>query len=162
VFQGHFAKHINALFPDRTLYLFDTFEGFSNSDIQKEVEIGSVRMQERSYTYAGTSVELVLSKMEYPEKCVIRKGFFPQTAIDLEETFAFVSLDADLYQPMLEGLTYFYPRLSKGGFIFIHDFFSKDFTGTRKAVLEYTTQMDIPFVPLGDDLSVVIVKTTET
>lgn len=28
VFQGNFAKVINANFPDRKLYLFDTFEGF--------------------------------------------------------------------------------------------------------------------------------------
>jgi O-methyltransferase len=158
VFQGEFAKHINKFFPERTLYLFDTFEGFSNTDVEKEKEIGTKRMFERSYNYSGTSVELVLDKMENPDKCVVRKGFFPETAKDLEDTFAFVSLDADLYQPMLEGLKYFYPRLSNGGFIFIHDYFTDTFTGTRKAVLEYKMEMDIKFVSLGDDCSVVIIK----
>ena len=33
VFEGYFAKRINAAFPDRKLYLFDTFEGFDNRDI---------------------------------------------------------------------------------------------------------------------------------
>jgi len=29
VFRGDFAKRLNLLFPDKKLYLFDTFEGFS-------------------------------------------------------------------------------------------------------------------------------------
>jgi O-methyltransferase len=99
-----------------------------------------------------------MSKMKSPENCNIKKGFFPETAKGLEDKFAFVSLDADLYQPMLEGLKYFYPRLSNGGFIFVHDFFTDTFTGTRKAVLEYKKHMELKFVPLGDDCSVIIIK----
>jgi O-methyltransferase len=158
VFQGEFAKHINEQFFDRTLYLFDTFEGFADSDVEKEKEIGTKRIFERSYNYSGTSIELVMSKMKNPEKCIVKKGFFPETAKELEDKFAFVSLDADLYQPMLEGLKYFYPRLSNGGFIFIHDFFTDTFTGTREAVLEYKKDIGLKFVPLGDDCSVIIIK----
>lgn len=33
VFRGDFAKFINLSFPDRKLYLFDTFEGFDEKDI---------------------------------------------------------------------------------------------------------------------------------
>ena len=159
VFQGEFAKHINALFPERELYLFDTFEGFSGIDLQKEKEIGTKRVFERSYNYSGTSVELVMSKMKNPDKCIIRKGFFPETANGVEDNFSLVSLDADLYQPMLEGLKYFYPKVSTGGYIFIHDFFGDNFTGTPKAVLDYKKETDIKFVPIGDDCSVVIIKT---
>ena len=36
VFEGDFAKWINQYFPDRKLYLFDTFEGFDMRDIEKE------------------------------------------------------------------------------------------------------------------------------
>ena len=88
----------------------------------------------------------------------MKKGYFPKTVEGLEERFAFVSLDADLYQPMLEGLKYFYPRLEKGGYMFIHDFFHEDFTGTRKAVLEYKSIEKIHYVPLGDNCSIAIVK----
>jgi O-methyltransferase len=158
VFQGEFAKYINELFPERKLYLFDTFEGFDDKDVKREVEIGTERMKERSYNYSGTSVELVLSKMKRPERCIIRKGYFPETAEGVEDTFALASLDADLYQPMLEGLRYFYPRLEKGGYIFIHDYFSQEFTGTRQAVLEYRKTMDFEYAPLGDDCSVIITK----
>jgi O-methyltransferase len=160
VFQGEFAKQINELFFDRTLYLFDTFEGFTDSDVEKEKEIGTKIFERLSpaTNFSGTSIELVMNKMKNPEKCVVKKGYFPETAKGLEDKFAFVSLDADLYQPMLEGLKYFYPKLSTGGFIFVHDFFNDLYPGTRKAVLEYKKDMGLKFVPLGDESSVVIMK----
>jgi O-methyltransferase len=158
VFKGDFAQHINAFFNDRFLYLFDTFEGFPENDIEKERELGTKRIIEVSYNYSGTSIDIVLGKMKNPEKCIIRKGYFPETAAGIEDTYAFVSLDADLYQPMLEGLKFFYPRLAKGGFIFVHDYFTDTFTGVRQAVSEYKMCTDIVFTPIGDDCSIAIVK----
>ena len=158
VFQGGFAKYINEFFPDRTLYLFDTFEGFAVSDIEKEKEIGTKRMFDRSYNYSGISIELVMEKMKNPKNVLVKKGFFPETTKGLEDEYVLVSLDADLYQPMLEGLKYFYPRLSRGGFIFIHDFFTDQFTGVRDAILEYKKDIDLKFTPLGDDCSIIITK----
>jgi O-methyltransferase len=76
----------------------------------------------------------------------------------IEERFCFVSLDADLYNPMYEGLKYFYPRLEKGGYIFIHGFFNEYFTGAKQAVLDYNKIENIHFVPLGDNCSIGIVK----
>lgn len=121
VFQGDFAMYINRKFPERKLYLFDTFEGFSEEQL---VEAGLQEGAERDYfrVFADTSESRVLSKMYTPENCIIKKGYFPETLQGLEEKFAFVSLDADLRKPIYEGLKYFYPRLSEGGYIFIHDY----------------------------------------
>lgn len=33
VFRGDFSRYINEFFPDRTLYLFDSFRGFRSGDI---------------------------------------------------------------------------------------------------------------------------------
>jgi O-methyltransferase len=79
-----------------------------------------------------------MPRMPHPEKVVVRKGYFPVTLEGLEERFALVSLDVDLYKPTLAGLGYFYPRLSVGGCIFIHDYNSSRYKGVRKAVDEYT------------------------
>ena len=38
VYKGKFAKFINQYFPERSLYLFDTFEGFDDRDIATEKE----------------------------------------------------------------------------------------------------------------------------
>jgi O-methyltransferase len=159
VFQGEFAQHINLSFFDRKLYLFDTFEGFSSRDIKKERELGTKYVLGRFYDLSDTSVDIVLNKMKYPEQCIVKKGYFPDTAVGLEDNFAFVSLDPDLYQPMLEGLRYFYPRLSTGGFLFVHDFFNDAYTGIGHAVLEFIKETHNVFpVPLGDNCSVAIRK----
>jgi hypothetical protein len=122
VFRGNFAYYINKYFSEHTLYLFDTFKGFDEDDIIKEkllddpdFEKGRFGENRSKKAFLGTNENYVLSKMTYPQKCVIKKGYFPETAKDVKEHFCFVNLDMDLYQPMLEGLRYFYPLMNGGG-----------------------------------------------
>lgn len=157
VFQGDFAKHINRLFPESTLYLYDTFEGFSQKDLQQEHEDAEVA----SYThYANTGKDFVLGKMVYPERVILRGGVFPDTVTDEDrsEKYAFVSLDPDLYAPVLAGLEYFYPRLVPGGEIFVHDYFSAEDPGVKRAVSEFLSCNHICVVPLGDFRTLVVTK----
>lgn len=147
VYRGDFAKRLNVLFPDKKLYLFDTFEGFSSEDSRFE--------QNNNYSnatqdFSNTSIELVKSKMKYPENCIFKKGKFPDTAKDLEDQFCFVSLDADLFLPIYEGLKYFYPRLVKNGYIFIHDFNNDHYAGAREAVVQFCQEQGIWFTPIPD------------
>jgi O-methyltransferase len=153
VFQGNFAKRLNYLFFDRKLYLFDTFEGFDKKDIEAEKAGG---FSNGTQDFSNTSVDLVLRKMPHPQNCIIKKGFFPDTATGLTDSFCFVSIDADLYEPILEGLRYFYPRLNKGGYIFVHDFNNDAYKGARQAVLQYCTENNIGFIPVPDGGGTVI------
>jgi O-methyltransferase len=147
VYKGKFAKHINQYFPDRLLYLFDTFAGFDDRDITLEKKNNfSTGMQD----FSDTSVEAVMKLMPFPEKCIPVKGFFPDSAVGVNDNFAFVSLDADLYEPIYNGLRFFYPKLSHGGFIFVHDFNNDLYKGSRKAVEQFCHEQMINFVPLSD------------
>lgn len=154
VYKGDFAKRINFLLPDKKLYLFDTFEGFDKRDTTKEV---TQKYSSGQQDFSDTSEALVLSKMKKPENCIVRKGFFPDTAKGLDEIFAFVSIDADLYEPIYAGLQYFYPRLSKGGYIFIHDFSNDEYKGAREAVIRFTKEENISFVPVSDSCGTAII-----
>lgn len=147
VFKGEFACRLNKVFPDRILYLFDTFEGFDkrDADTEKRHQYSSAEQD-----FSDTSVELVLAKMQTPEQCIVRRGFFPETARDLEDEFVFVSLDADLYDPIMAGLNYFYPRLVKGGYIFIHDYNNFEYRGARRAVKDFCSQNGLSIVPIAD------------
>jgi O-methyltransferase len=40
VYKGAFAKRLNQLFPQRQLYLFDTFAGFADQDVATEIAAG--------------------------------------------------------------------------------------------------------------------------
>lgn len=155
VYQGGFARYINYYLPDKKLYLFDTFEGFSEKDKNSNDLGSSFDFKE----FSDTNINTVLEKMTTPENCIIKKGYFPDTTKDIEEQFCFVSLDADLYKPILSGLEYFYPKLVTGGYIFIHDYNSSRFTGVKKAVREFCNRNHIGYTPLLDyDGSVIITK----
>jgi len=147
VYRGDFAKRLNQLFSDRKLYLFDTFTGFDNQDVATEKSSG---FSAGDQNFADTSVEMVLRKMPFAHQCIVKQGFFPATAAGVEDTFCFVSLDADLYDPILEGLRFFYPRLSAGGYIFVHDFNNDQYKGAHQAVLEFCRAEGISFTPLPD------------
>ena len=154
VFQGEFAREINRVFPTHKFYLFDTFSGFDARDVEIEWE--------NNYSVFGaghfqiTSEEMVMSKLPYPDMCVIRKGFFPETVEGLDETFCFVNLDFDLYQPILAGLEYFAPRMVKGGVILIHDYFAEPFKGVKDALKHFEAKTGLNILPIGDGLSVAV------
>lgn len=153
VYKGDFAQYLNRYMPDKKLYLFDTFQGFDPKDKRQE------KILKNNNRFDDTSLEEVLAKMTNKENVIIKKGYFPNSLEGLESTFCFVSLDADLYNPILEGLDYFYPRLEKGGYIFIHDVGTLAWPGCKKAVDEYCKIHEINYVPIMDRcLSVIISK----
>ena len=148
VYRGEFAAKINEVFADRQFYLYDTFEGFSSKDIEEERKRN---LSNGNEDFSDTSVMLVLSRMKYPKLCQIRKGYFPETiATEANEQFVFVSLDADLYKPLYDGLCFFYPRLVFGGVIFIHDFNNDQYSGAREAVTQFCQEYGVNFFPLSD------------
>jgi O-methyltransferase len=117
VYRGVTSSFIHHQVPERRLYLFDTFEGFPNQDLE-------VTADER---FKETSQEGVAELIGDTRNIEFRKGYFPDTAIGLEsEEFALVMLDVDLYHPAIEVLRFFYPRMVRGGYFFMHDFNSPE------------------------------------
>lgn len=156
VYRGDFAKIINEVFPGRKLYLFDTFEGFQERDVRIEKErVYSSGSQD----FTKTSIDLVLAKMKEPGNCIVKQGYFPDTAQDVHDIFVFVSIDADLYKPIYDGLCFFYPRLAPGGCLFVHDYNNDEYQGAQKAVRQFCDDNGIGFFPLPDACgTAVIVK----
>ncbi|MBQ2771702.1 MAG: hypothetical protein IJE95_03170 [Methanocorpusculum sp.] len=158
VFRGDFSSIINQLYPESTLYLFDTFEGFADVDIKHERE-NDYTSDKALTQFRNTSIDIVLSKMQHPDKCVVRKGYFPETVEGLEDRFIFVSLDCDLYLPILAGLEYFYPRLVEGGYIMIHDYNpTNEWKGVKEAVNDFEKKYGfVPKVPITDSCGTLII-----
>lgn len=157
VSAGIFARKINELFPDRTLYLFDTFEGLPDEERKSAERLG---WGEKLYALneRGTAMENVLEYMPYREKCIVKKGVFPHT-FDIYGRLAFVSLDIDFYDTTRQGLEIIYPHLSKGGYIMVHDYHNLSFVETKQAVIDFCDMNDVSYVPIPDaGGSVVLVK----
>jgi hypothetical protein len=112
----------------RRLFLFDTFSGFDAADLNDAP----------SNAFTDTSLDAVKSfvgtnSIEY----VV--GRFPDSLppAGVSERFAIVHLDCDLYQPTAAGLGYFYPRLSAGGLLILHDYSSGRWPGCTRAIDEF-------------------------
>lgn len=151
VFRGEFAAELNRLFPDRDLYLFDTFEGFPESDLAKEQEVtGGAKAWHPDFS--DTSIEYVSAKLAHPEKAHFVQGCFPESTeqISGDEEYVLVNIDPDLYEPTIQGLRYFWPRIVRNGIIMVHDYNSAQFPGVRKAVQEFAAEAGVMVVPLPD------------
>lgn len=141
--MGLTSAILNRLFPQRRLYLYDTFERFPQDALDIEVELfnGDPKLAERWKKIRPDSnarIHYIREHLSSEENVYFRKGYFPETAImhDAAETFAFVLLDMDLYLPMLEGIRFFYPRISSGGYLMLHDYNTSLFKGIHAAVEE--------------------------
>jgi len=147
VYKGETAEMLNEMDDSRKLYLFDTFTGFDKNDLQSESKPDAKYNEEN---FSDTSLEAVKKIFADKANVLFYPGFFPQTADGLkEENFALVHLDADLYQPTITGLRYFYTRLNPGGVIIIHDY-NHNWNGVTKAVDEFVLTIPESLVELSD------------
>jgi len=158
VYKGESAQIIHLMDPSREFHLFDTFEGFKQKDL--DVESGKAATY-TTHNFADTSIEAVIKRLK-SEKFIFHKGYFPETANSvLHEKFALVNMDADLYNPTKAGLEFFYPKLSPGGVIIVHDN-NHDWPGIMKAVEDFAKSIPVPVVSITDtDSSVMILKPYE-
>ena len=151
VYRGGFAREINRRLPGRTLYLFDSFAGFRQEEAleeQRRNTCGEAFLE----AHRNTEADRVLRSMPHPESVIMKIGYFPESLEGLDTEFCLVSLDADFRDSTLAGLRYFWPRLTPGGYLMLHDWGSPDLTGVREALTCYEAEVGchIPGVPLPD------------
>lgn len=156
VYKGETARMVHEMDKDRKFYLFDTFNGFDKKDLQFE------NCNDEKFSpsnFSDTNVNSVREFIDGNENIFFIPGYFPESAAALpEELYAFIHLDVDLYKPTLAALQYFYPRLSPGGIILIHDY-NHTWEGLRRAVDEFIITIPENPVEISDwQGSVIIIK----
>jgi O-methyltransferase len=145
VWRGDMARFLHALAPARPYYLFDTFEGFPQQDLEPGVG--------EDTRFRDTSLDFVLSRLHDTENVRVRQGYVPDTLAGLEdERFAFVLLDLDLHPPTVAGLEFLYPRMSTGGYVFVHDYNSPESNwACKRAVDGFLADKPEQVVEIGDN-----------
>jgi O-methyltransferase len=134
VYKGESAAVLHHMDPERKFHLFDTFSGFPPQDLSQETGEAATYTPDR---FSDTQIAEVLQKISGNQNILLHAGYFPATTETVShESFALVNLDADLYLPTRAALHFFYPRLSPGGIIFIHDYNYK-WEGIKRAVDEF-------------------------
>ena len=159
VWRGGSAKFIAEILNEhpevkKIFYLFDSFEGMQ--------EVTSSIDRHGRGDFSNTSVtsvsELLFSELNNI-KFIFKKGWIPQTFVGISsETFSFVHIDLDLYQSILDLLSYFYPRLCSGGIIVFDDYGYASCPGAKKAVDDFFNEMPEAILVLHTGQAVIIKK----
>ena len=128
----------SAIAAEKPYHLLDSFEGFP---VFSEMDPSS-----RQFEFKDVSLAFVRDVFRNFGNVLIHKGYFTDTLPALSgETFSLVYIDCDLYKPTLELCEFFYPRLSAGGCLLIHDYWVPEeapahfqpFRGVNQAVGEF-------------------------
>jgi O-methyltransferase len=155
VYKGESARVLHHMDPGRKFHLFDTFTGFPPSDLAHETGEAATYTPDR---FSDTGITAVIHTISGNGNILLHPGYFPDTATQTnDEIFALVNLDADLYQPTRAALEFFYPRLSPGGVIFIHDYNYK-WEGIKRAVDDFvkTIPESLSLVPDLDGTAMIV------
>lgn len=147
-FNGASAKLISEIKGNKTLHIFDSFEGLPET-----------RDFDASHFHKGqfqSDYEVVKNYLSGYSNVKIYKGFFPQKNSEhiANKKFSFVHLDVDLYESTLDSLKFFYPRMSKGGCLISHDYYAE---GVFRAFKEFFENRPEVIIELPED-QVLIVK----
>jgi hypothetical protein len=154
VYRGNSAAFLTyyARIYHRIVFLFDTFEGFDHRDLVGVDESKAIE-------FADSSLDHVRDLVGDKDVRFVQ-GRFPQSIPpDLYASrFCLAHIDCDLYEPAKAGLEFFYPRLSPGGLLIVHDYANSCWGGIKRAVDEYCRE--IPERPLvfGDKSGTVMIR----
>ena len=135
---------------------------FAERACKESTDYDISREQKDSLTSAdyfkNVTIDEVLAKMPHRENIILKSGRFPETASGIHDNFAFVNLDMDFYEPTIESLRFFYPLMSEGGVILIHDYFSEAYPNVELAVADFERELGhrLRKIPIGDDISMAI------
>ena len=137
-------RHIGAIDLDVNYYAIDTFDGFTDEDLESERALG------RDYWYAP--VFRGNSKARF-DRTMKRNGVKRVTSFQADAStfdyakiapFCMALVDLDLYRPVLLTLRAIYDLMSPGGIIVIDDCEESGlWEGAYQALMEFTKEMSI-------------------
>ena len=123
------AKNKN---ENKNLYLFDTFEGMP------EVNVNADNFHKKN-DFNDTSYSDVCLGLECYKNVFIYKGLFPNEHGDKikDKKFCLVHIDVDIYKSYIDCLNFFYTKMVDGGIIILDDYASPNCKGAKLATDEF-------------------------
>jgi hypothetical protein len=136
----------------RRVLLFDTFQGFDRRDL-----VGGD--ESRPIEFDDTSLARVRDLVGKRDVRFVQ-GRFPQSiAPDLfMSRFCLAHIDCDLYEPAKAALEFFYPRISPGGLLIVHDYGNPHWDGMKRAVDEYCCEIPEKPIIVGDKSGTAMIR----
>jgi Macrocin-O-methyltransferase (TylF) len=137
---------------DRTLFLYDTFEGMTEPDPEVDVDASGnkaandwLEVQRRGVKWSYAPIEEVrdvIAGSGYPmDKVVFVKGPVEDTIpATVPDRISLLRLDTDWYSSTKHEMEHLYPKLSPQGILILDDY--GHYQGARRGVDEYLSKLD--------------------
>jgi O-methyltransferase len=135
----------------RRHHLFDSFEGLS----QPETIDGTY------WRRGAMSVpeERVRERLKDLDNLHFWRGWIPERFYEVaDRRFSFLHIDVDLYQPTLDSIAFFYPRMNRGGLMLFDDYGFATCPGARRAVDEFFVGKPEPIIDLPTGQAFVMIE----
>lgn len=135
-----FAKLLEGCASDKSLHLFDTFEGMPETMEGLDLH--------RKGDFSDTSLESVRKYLSNFQNVEYHQGLIPASFAGLAELeLCFAHIDLDLYEAIYAATEFLYPRLQRGGVLVYDDFGLASCPGARKAVEQFfASKAEVPLV----------------
>lgn len=143
VYKGGSSYLIAKTDQYRLLYACDSFEGLPEANSSVDIH--------HKGEFADVDFDKVKKLLKLPNVKII-KGFFPDVELHAEMTdklYSFVHVDVDLYQPTLDCLNFFYPRMLPGAVLVSDDYLWRGCPGVKKAFDEFMLDKPEKLVDTG-------------
>jgi hypothetical protein len=143
--KGHSTYIISSLLRDQgfanRFHVFDSFEGgLSDKSPEDQNKLyvedtDSIAHQKKVFSSNLEAVQETLTEFSFVD---LYEGWIPDRFNEIEDRkFSFVHIDVDLYQPTLDSLEFFFPRLDTDGVVVIDDYGFSAFPGAKQATDEF-------------------------
>ena len=151
----HFILAATGIESDKTIHIFDSFEGLSEPTENDRLTTGTAAWESGEL---ATDQDILMTNMAmYKHMLSVHKGWIPDRFPDIEDkTFSLVHIDVDLYDPTLDSLKFFYNRMTPGGIIICDDYGSLLCPGAKKAFDEFFSDKPEHLLELPSAQAIVI------
>lgn len=147
VWRGGMSAAVSSIMPNKTFYLFDSFEGLPEVQEVDGVAAALWQKNKKGESYFDNcraeinEAEAAMNIVGAEYKIV--KGWFADTLpnYSFNESISVLRLDGDWYESTMDCLISLYPKVAEGGLIIIDDYCVWD--GCTKAIHDYFSKNQI-------------------
>lgn len=140
----HLSTLLEPYAINRSIYGFDTFEGFQSINRDKDpADISEKNFSDTSYSVLQKMIECndIVRPVNKIARCELIKGDIVNTVPQFVKSrpdllVAMLILDTDLYEPTKVALEHFLPLMPKGGIVALDEVAYKHFPGESEALKE--------------------------
>lgn len=165
VYLGHtahaFCEFLETVGIDKTVHLFDSFQGFPDDLIDEEAAVSdpTTDWADLSAGAMSASESVVRRYMADVTQYEFHPGYFCDTLPQFDKPLCFIHADADMYVSTVDIIKLADRVLVPGGLILFDDYGHKNFPGVKLAVMQYLRQDRYELYPMHQEDLALAIKT---